>query len=113
MGSTPVLAFTATAGQKTRNQILENLNIQDAKVFVEVVDRPNIALARLRSHSDEKKINLIQKLFLEMRSKTDGKALIFVPTKKEGEKVYQLAESVGLHVDFFMVNLNLVQKTFC
>ena len=88
MGSPPVLAFTATAGQKTRNQILENLNIKDAKVFVEGVDRPNIALARFRSHSDDKKINLIQKLFLEMRSRTDGKALIFVPPEKKAKRSF-------------------------
>ena len=112
MGSPPVLAFTATAGQKTRNQILENLNIKDAKVFVEGVDRPNIALARFRSHSDEKKINLIQKLFLEMRSKTDGKALIFVPTKKEGEKVYQLAQTAGLDAEFFHGKLKPSTKDF-
>ena len=112
MGNPPVLAFTATAGQKTRNQILENLNINDAKVFVEGVDRPNIALARFRSHSDDKKISLVQKLFLEMRSKTDGKALIFVSTIKEGEKICLLAQSVGLETEFFHGQLEPSRKDF-
>jgi RecQ family ATP-dependent DNA helicase len=46
LGSPPILAFTATAGQEMQVRILESLGIPDAQVFVRGVDRPNIALLR-------------------------------------------------------------------
>src|SRR4029077_17409822 len=46
LGSPPILAFTATAGQEMQERILESLGIPDAQIFVRGVDRPNIALLR-------------------------------------------------------------------
>ena len=44
LGSPPILAFTATAGQEMQKRILASLGVPDAEVFVRGVDRPNIAL---------------------------------------------------------------------
>src|SRR6516164_5279936 len=46
LGSPPVLAFTATAGQEMQKRILASLGVNDARVFVRGVDRPNISLLR-------------------------------------------------------------------
>ena len=46
LGTPPVLAFTATAGQATRRQIIENLGINDAEIFIEGADRTNIGSTR-------------------------------------------------------------------
>ena len=54
LGSPPVLAFTATAGQEMQARILESLGIPDAEVFVRGVDRPNIALLRWSVPVDER-----------------------------------------------------------
>jgi ATP-dependent DNA helicase RecQ len=45
-GSPPILAFTATAGQEMQKRILNSLGVNDARVFVRGVDRPNISLLR-------------------------------------------------------------------
>src|SRR5579862_1811965 len=41
LGNPPVLAFTATAGIKSQNRILQSLGITNARVVVSGVDRPN------------------------------------------------------------------------
>ncbi len=46
LGSPPVLAFTATAGVEMQKRILASLGVNDARVFVRDVDRPNISLLR-------------------------------------------------------------------
>ena len=112
LGSPPVLAFTATAGRSTRRQIINSLGIHDAEIFVEGVDRTNIALARFRSHSDENRSLLIEQLFNEMRKNTDGKALIFVPTKNIGEKVKKLLKDLDFDTEFFHGGLSAAERDF-
>ena len=61
LGSPPVLAFTATAGQEMQERILASLGISDAQIFVRGVDRPNIALLRWSVPVDER-IEVIARL---------------------------------------------------
>jgi RecQ family ATP-dependent DNA helicase len=112
MQSPPVLAFTTTAGIKTRRRILKNLLAEDAEVFVEGVDRPNIALIRFKASADNKRSNLIEKLYHPMRKNTGGKALIFVPTIKVGEKVQELLLNVGINAPFFHGKLTAPNRDF-
>jgi RecQ family ATP-dependent DNA helicase len=112
LGSPPILAFTATAGRATRRQIIDSLGIKDAEIFVEGVDRTNIALARFRSHDDEHRSLLIKQLFQKMRKTTDGKALIFVPTKKIGEKVEGLLRNINVNSEFFHGKLTPGDRDF-
>ena len=53
-GSPPVLAFTATAGQEMQKRILASLGVNDARVFVRGVDRPNISLLRWEVHANQR-----------------------------------------------------------
>lgn len=112
MGRPPVLAFTATAGIETRKQILNSLHMHDAEVFVEGVDRPNIALLRFKSHDDAKRAHLISKLFYEMRGRTKGRALVFVPTIKKGEMVKELLGEIGVITEFFHGKLSAKDRDF-
>ncbi|OJI95026.1 RecQ family ATP-dependent DNA helicase [Planktotalea frisia] len=101
LGNPQVLAFTATANSETRKEILRSLNAENAKVFVEDLDRKNIALARLQMHDNAKRAKLIAELHREMRHRSSGKTLVFVPTIKLGQEVRELLTKQEIEVKFF------------
>jgi ATP-dependent DNA helicase RecQ len=84
MGNPPVLAFTATAGRKTQDEIVRSLRMENPKIVVAGVDRPNIVLMRLRTEGDSEKIRSISRL---LHFQHGGKTMLFVPTLKVGEFV--------------------------
>ena len=78
LGSPPVLAFTATAGQEMQKRILASLGVNDARVFVRGVDRPNISLLRWEVLPNER-LETIARL-CRIPVPGEGKVMIFVPT---------------------------------
>lgn len=52
----PRIALTATADQITRNEILENLRLKDAKVFLSGFDRPNIRYRIVEKNNPKKQL---------------------------------------------------------
>lgn len=99
LGSPPVLAFTATAGQAMQQRILSSLGIEDAEVFVRGVDRPNIALIRwsaLPTARHHEIASLLRLPFFAAR-----KAMIFVPTARIGQELQADLRNNGLDVPFY------------
>lgn len=97
LGSPPVLAFTATAGQEMQQRILASLGIPDARVFVRGVDRSNIALLRW-SVPASRRPEVITQL---CRIPVQGKVMIFVPTRKVGEALQRHFGTQNLDVPFY------------
>jgi ATP-dependent DNA helicase RecQ len=98
LGDPPILAFTATAGVQSQARILQSLGIPNARVVVTGVNRPNIALVRLHEVDDEQRYSLIIAL---LRILPPGRAMLFVPTVKVGEKLQRGLRARGLNVPFF------------
>jgi RecQ family ATP-dependent DNA helicase len=99
LGFPQVLAFTATADAKTRNEILNSLGVPDATVIVESPDRPNIALARVHVGKDSpERFHIVARLLNEVKN---GRAIIFVPTVRVGEAVKRGMAAVGVDLEFF------------
>ena len=114
LGDPPVLCFTATAGSRTESEVLRSLAIPDAHVFRRNVDRPNIALLRAFVPSAPQRYRIMARLIRHC----SGKALIFVPTVKIGEKLQQGLARFGLDVPFFYGRLDKlkranIQSRFC
>jgi len=97
LGSPPVLAFTASAGVVTQRRILASLGISDAKIFVRGVDRPNIALLRVRMEANLRPTAIVKLLGLM----SSGRAMIFVPTIKKGKELQASLKSLSLDVPFY------------
>jgi len=99
LGSPPVLAFTATAGQEMQKRILASLGVPDAQVFVRGVDRPNIALLRWSVSINERPWAIEQLCRVQMPAK--GKVMIFVPTRKVGMALQKYLGEHGLETPFY------------
>lgn len=106
LGDPPVIACTATAGVETQRRILDSLGIPQARVLVSGVDRPNIALARLREPRAHRRAQIVAKLL----AKLDGRAMIFVPTTKEGKKVQEAMAGVGCQLPLFHSKLDRLER---
>jgi ATP-dependent DNA helicase RecQ len=104
LGSPPILAFTATAGQEMQERILESLGIPDAEIFVRGVDRPNIALLRWSASVDERPRVIAQLCRVIMPGR--GKVMIFVPTRKIGEALQKHLSEQGLETHFYHSQLS-------
>lgn len=104
LGSPPVLAFTATAGQEMQQRILRSLGIPDAQVFVRGVDRPNIALLRWSVPVDERPGVIARLCFVPIAAR--GKVMIFVPTRKIGEALQKHLGEQGLETPFYHSQLS-------
>jgi ATP-dependent DNA helicase RecQ len=104
LGSPPILAFTATAGQEMQERILESLGIPDAEVFVRGVDRLNIALLRWSVPVDERPGVIAQ--LCRVRMPDRGKIMIFVPTRKIGEALQKHLGEQGLETPFYHSQLS-------
>jgi ATP-dependent DNA helicase RecQ len=99
LGSPPVLAFTATAGREMQKRILASLGVNDARVFVRGVDRPNISLLRWEVHASQRP-KIISQLCRTQIS-DGGKVMIFVPTRKIGEGLQVYLRDQGLETPFY------------
>ncbi|OKO70658.1 hypothetical protein AC628_30145 [Bradyrhizobium sp. NAS96.2] len=103
LGSPPILAFTATAGQEMQKRILTSLGIPDAQVFVRGVDRPNIGLLRWSVPLDERPQAIAQLCRVPMPGR--GKVMIFVPTLKIGQALQNYLAECGLETPFYYSQL--------
>lgn len=104
LGSPPILAFTATAGQEMQKRILASLGVPDAQVFVRGVDRPNIALLRWSVSINERPWAIEQLCRVQMPAK--GKVMIFVPTRKIGMALQKYLGEHGLETPFYHSQLD-------
>ena len=105
LGNPPVLAFTATAGPSAQDRILTSLGAPEASRFVSDVDRPNISLVRLRTKSNlnGKELNpeRARAIAAMLGGLRDGKAMIFVPTVKIGERLQAQLGREGHDLPFY------------
>ncbi|MBY5462090.1 RecQ family ATP-dependent DNA helicase [Rhizobium leguminosarum] len=99
LGSPPILAFTATAGQAMQQRILSSLGIDDAEVFVRGVDRPNIALVRWEAAPSARHHEIAALLRLPVFA--GRKVMIFVPTAKIGQELQTYLKNNGLEIPFY------------
>jgi ATP-dependent DNA helicase RecQ len=99
LGSPQVLAFTATASPAMQSYIKNSLGVPGATTIVENPDRSNITFARLPiGKSDPRRIDIIIQLLRQIPS---GRAIIFVPTVKEGVTLQAALRGRGVDLEFF------------
>lgn len=88
----PRLALTATADDHTRADMIERLNLQDARVFISSFDRPNIRYTLVE------KDNPRAQLLRFIRDEHDGDAgIVYCQSRKKVEDTAAWLEEQGIH----------------
>lgn len=87
--NSPVIALTATATPKVRQDILKNLEIQDAKVYISSFNRPNLYYEIRRKPKEEIQLNRQIIQFINNHPSQSG--IIYCLSRK---KVEELTETL-------------------
>ena len=103
----PIVALTATADKVTRFDILNQLNIPDAEVFVGSFDRPNLSLfVRRGLDSYEKRIAILH--FLASHRGEPG--IIYCLSKKNAESVASFLQAHRVEAAVYHAGLSLLER---
>jgi len=92
LGNPPVLALTATAPPKVKDDILAQLQIPDASVIDIGLDRPNLRYHVIKAGSERKK----QAMLLRLLEKTPGCGIIYAATVKTVDALADFLWSQGV-----------------
>ena len=92
LGRPPVLALTATAPPKVRDDILAQLQIPDAAILDVGLSRPNLSYHVFKARSERKKLALLLRL-LERQS---GCGIIYAATVKTVDELAELLAERGV-----------------
>lgn len=95
-----VTAFTATATETVRHDILNSLELQDPKVFVTGFDRENLSFSVIKGEDKEKFI------FDYLENNIGKVGIIYTSTRKEAESLYNKINKKGYKVGVYHAGLN-------
>ena len=100
----PIIALTATADRVTRRDILQQLGIPAAQVFVSSFDRPNLSLTVLPG---QKKFPQIQ-AFLSKHPNQSG--IIYCLSRKNTESLTERLQQAGYEAECYHAGLAAEQR---
>ncbi len=102
---TPMVALTATADKVTRKDILQQLGIPDAKIFISSFDRPNLSLNVLAARN---RLRIIQE-FIQERPNQVG--IIYCLSRKNTEDVSVGLNKVGIRAIAYHAGMSNVKRS--
>ena len=95
MGGPPVLAMTATASERTLEDITETLGLDSPKVVAAGVDRPNLSLDVRACEGGDQKRNLLLRLLGGEECPHPGEpAIVYCGTVKAADAVHEFLSNV-------------------
>ena len=110
----PIMALTATADKITKADIIEQLHLQEPKIFISSFDRPNLSLDVRRGYTAQEKIRTILNIVYRHRGES---GIIYCLAKKTTEQVAEKLRKEGVAVSVYHAGLptgerNRVQEDF-
>ena len=110
----PIMALTATADKITKQDILKQLNIEDAQTFIGSFDRPNLSLDVKRGYSAREKLRSIVEL---IRHHSGESGIIYCLARKTTEELAEKLKKEGIAAGVYHAGLpnserNRVQDDF-
>jgi len=90
----PMMALTATADKVTRQDIIEQLQLRQAREFISSFDRPNLSLSVKRGYKSAEKMHFVLN-FIKARPWDAG--IIYCLSRKTTEKVAEDLRKKGIN----------------
>ena len=103
----PIMALTATADKVTRQDIVKQLGLHDARFFISSFDRPNLSLDVKRGYTTKEKEQYILN-FIKARPTSCG--IIYCLSRKNTEKVAQFLQGHGIKAGVYHAGLNQAER---
>ena len=89
----PIIALTATATPKVQDDIVKNLNLQNANIFIDSFNRPNLYYEIVPKTSKEQTLKYIVKFINTMKGKS---GIIYTLNRKTTEELAQTLVANGI-----------------
>lgn len=104
----PMMALTATADKITRQDIIEQLKLRDARAFISSFDRPNLSLSVKRGYKSAEKMHFILN-FIKARPHDAG--IIYCLSRKTTEKVAEDLRKKGILAAPYHAGLSSLERS--
>ena len=95
-----ITAFTATASEEVREDIIKQLNLNNPKVFVTGFDRENLLINVIKSGSKK------EYLYSYIENNKEVSGIIYAATRKEVDNLYENLNSKGYNVTHYHAGLS-------
>ena len=95
-----ITAFTATASEEVREDIIKQLNLNNPKVFVTGFDRENLLINVIKSGSKK------EYLYSYIENNKEVSGIIYAATRKEVDNLYETLNSKGYNVTHYHAGLS-------
>lgn len=104
----PMMALTATADKITRQDIIAQLKLKNAREFISSFDRPNLSLAVKRGYKGSEKMHYILN-FIKARPNDAG--IIYCLSRKTTEKVASDLRKKGINAAAYHAGLSNLERS--
>ena len=103
----PIMALTATADKVTRQDIIEQLQLREAREFVSSFDRPNLSLSVKRGYKNVEKMHYILN-FIKARPMEAG--IIYCLSRKTTEKLAEDLRKKGINAAAYHAGMTPLER---
>ena len=101
--NTPIMALTATADKITRQDIIQQLKLHEAREFISSFDRPNLSLSVKRGYKAAEKMHFI---FNFIKARPFEAGIIYCLSRKTTEKVAADLRKKGIQAAAYHAGLS-------
>lgn len=107
LGQPQIIALTATATQKVRADISEQLGLTDPRYLVAGFDRPNLALRVVHVSAEKEKLDTLKRVI----KTSGGSGIIYAATRKSVEQIAAKLKMAGLSVEPYHGGMGELERT--